>query len=578
MAEWGKVYQLRGDVTLADVWNCIVCLLQRIPGHGAHLPKGSPPRHFFWQDATSLCRWIEDDEWAAFDFAGTTDGSKTTLQIIFSKKEKSCGTQKVHPLSFYEKTTGSQHLCPDLFDLVKENKLVPKKQTQSQVKRIEHLRKRFKNSEDLKILFSDNREGKLLEQVEKVAERLWFLGAEFYTCDELDFMGLWEDEDPEIRKFKEDLSPKFKRQLDSKDRRARMMDMLSEFEPFKHMLSPTIAVICNDRMEKLSLDDTDSGAEVIPISRIIDMAFNLTIDNFGEERTLEFKDFLDKYDGKDIFDIQREAELQAMFRFAVEHSLKQIETAKQPQPQAAAREGETNPSRRTEEDGATSGPMASPEESDSRLKELKEQNAQLKAEIERLKAENDGLEAEQKKLQQKNSDLQEQLDRKKVARTQRQNEERKGLIRLEIPCAEDNLFPNEIEDYLFALLYWALGQEKKSLPDNRHKEVSRKRDVIEVVLNSKTFSWDETETCKNLSDKEKAFKDDAPPSSAGFTKVSENNHEKYYFVQERYQITFALSPSDNKMGRGVQNKMKEIKGRLFLMPPGTADSGEQTAP
>jgi len=578
MAEWGKVYKLKGNVSVCCIWKCIAGFLQSRTNQELSLPESSPPRYFFWQDAAKSFSWLEDDEWGCFDFAGVLGNAESFLQIIFSKKEKNHGKEKSRLLSFYEKSSGSQHLCPDFFDLVKENKLVPKKQTQSQVKRIEHLRKRFKNSEDLKILFSDNREGKLLEQVEKVAERLWFLGAEFYTCDELDFMGLWEDEDPEIRKFKEDLSPKLKRQLDSKDRRARIMDMRSEFEPFKRILSPTIAVICNDRMEKLSLDDTDSGAEVIPISRIIDMTFNLTIDNFGEECTLEFKDFLDKYDGKDIFDIQRKAELQAMFRFAVEHSLKQIETAKQPQPQAAAQEGETNPSCRTEEDGVTSGPMASPAESSRRIKELEEQNVQLKAEIGRLKDEKDGLGAEKKKLQQKNSDLQEQLDRKKVARTQRQNEERKGIIRLEIPCAEDNLFPNEIEDYLFALLYWALGQEKKSLPDNRHKEVSRKRDVIEVVLNSKTFSWDETETCKNLSDKEKAFKDDAPPSSAGFTKVSENNHEKYYFVLERYQITFALSPSDNRMGRGVQNKMKEIKGRLFLMPPGTADSGEQTDP
>ncbi len=576
MAEWGKVYQLRGDVTLTDIWNCIVCLMQKMLGQGAHLPKESPPKHFFWKDADSLCRWIEDDEWASFDFTGTTDGRETALQIIFSKKEKNCGTQKVHPLSFYEKTTGNRTICPDFFDLIKENKLIPKKQTQSQPRRIQHLRKRSKNSDGLKILFSDNREGGLLEKVAGVTERLWFLGAEFYTCDELDFMGIWEDEDPEIKKFKDDLSPKLKRQLDSKDRRARMMDMFSEFEPFKHILSPTIAVLYNDRLEKLSLDGSDSSTDSIPISRIIDMAFNLTLENFREKRKLEFKDFLDKYDGRDIFEIQGKAELQAMFKFAVEYSLKQIKAPKQSL--EAAQEGMSNPVLHTEKDGADSGPAVSLEESSSRPDELEEQNAQLKAEIERLKDENDKLEDESKKLQQKINDLQEQLNTKKDTRTHRQNEERNGIIRLEIPCAEDNLFPNEIEDYLFALLYWALGQEKKSLPDNRHKEVSRKRDVIEAVLNNKTFSWAETETCKNLADMEKAFKDGSSPSSVGFTKVSENSHEKYYFVQERYQITFALSPSDNRTGRGVQNKMKEIKGRLFLMPPGTADSGEQPEP
>ena len=111
------------------------------------------------------------------------------------------------------------------------------------------------------------------------------------------------------------------------------------------------------------------------------------------------------------------------------------------------------------------------------------------------------------------------------------------------------------------------------LPEDTKTEVSRKRDVIEAVLNGKEFDWNKSETCRTLTDMEKAFKNDASPSLAGFTKVSENDHEKHFFVQERYQITSALTPSDNRTGRWVQNKMTEIRGRLFLMPQSVSDSG-----
>lgn len=574
MAEWGKVYQLKKDVAAADVWGCIVRLLQKLPEQGVSFPQGSPPRHFFWQDDSILCRWTEDDAWASFDFAGTAGGAKTTLQIIFSKKEKSLGKEAFHLLSFYEKTGGGRPFCLDFFGLIKERKLIPKKQTQCQVKRIEYLGERLKGgSGSLKVVFSDNRGGSLLEQAAGIAERLWFLCAEFYTCDELDFMRIWEDGDPKIKKLKEDLSPKLKRQMDSKDRRAQIMDRFPEFEPFKQMLSPAITAICNDRDKKLPLDETKSGPDFVPVPHLIDLAFELTMENFREERKREFKDLLDRHTGKDIFDIQGKAEEQAMNQFLASQSLRQLENQREV--------GKTDSSAPVLEQDAAASPAEDKEKQESRIAELEKragalggQNAKLEAEIGRLEEEKADLETENRELQQRMEALQEQLNTKNAARTKRQNEERRGIVRLEIPCGEDNLFPDEIEDWLYALLYWAVEQERKNLPEDKKSEVSRKRDVIDKLVTGKEFDWDKSETNRRLASAKKTFKDSPDPSDEklgelGLKRVEAKKgaHPHLSFFQERYQIPYSKSPRDQGKGCTSDNKLTEIKWRFFLTPP-----------
>lgn len=568
MAEWGKVYELKGNVSVCGIWKCIAGLLQERTNQELGLPESSPPHHFFWQDAAKSFSWFEDDEWGCFDFTGVLGNAESFLQIIFSKKEKNHGKEKRRLLSFYEKSSGSQFLFLDFLRMMKEKKLVLDKTNPP--KKIEHAQKKFDSDDNLKILVSDNRDGELLGRVNDLAEELWFLGANFYSRNEIDYMAELVKKDPVISAIKERMSPKMERQVSSKSNFTEMLEGWEGFQEAKQMFRPSVSMMYNGQEKELSFDDMSSSADLIP--EIIALAFEINKDDFYENQEREFKDFLDNHGEKALSEIQRQVREQAINQFLANQSLKELEN------QCKDEKNDSSvlvPEQETVEKLTQKNEELSHyiRELENRVTDLERQNAHSKAESERLKEEHDKLEDENKRLQQKINVLQENLNTKRASFTQRQNEERHGIVWLEIPCAEDNLFPDEIEDFLYALLYSAIEQENKRLPEDTKNEVTRRRNVVEAILSGKGVDWDKSETCQRLTVMEKGFKDGSSPESLGFTKVSENNHEKYYFKQERYQVTFALTPSDNRMGRGVQNQMKEIKKRLFLMPPSAADSG-----
>ncbi|MBR2462421.1 MAG: hypothetical protein IKB33_04735 [Spirochaetaceae bacterium] len=568
MAEWGKVYKLKGNVSVCCIWKCIAGFLQSRTNQELSLPESSPPRYFFWQDAAKSFSWLEDDEWGCFDFAGVLGNAESFLQIIFSKKEKNCGKEKSRLLSFYEKSSGSQFLFLDFLRMMKEKKLVLDKTNPP--KKIEHAQKKFDSDDNLKILVSDHRDGELLGQVNDLAEELWFLGANFYSRNEIDYMADLVEKDPVISVIKERMSPKMERQVSSKSNFTEMLEGWEGFQEAKQMFRPSVSMMYNGQEKELSFDAMASSADLIP--EIIALVFEINKDDFYESQEREFKDFLDNHGEKALSEIQRQVREQAMNQFLANQSLKELENQckdEKTDSSVPSLEQETV-EKLTQENEALSRRIR---ELENRLTDLEHQNTHSKAEGEGLREGYDRLENENKELKQKICDLQGQLNKKKDTYTLRQNEERNGFVRLEIPCAEKNLFPDEIEDWLYSVVYAAIEQEGKMLPEDTKTEVSRKRDVIEAVLNGKEFDWNKSETCRTLTDMEKAFKNDASPSLAGFTKVSENDHEKHFFVQERYQITSALTPSDNRTGRWVQNKMTEIRGRLFLMPQSVSDSG-----
>ena len=568
MAEWGKVYKLKGNVSVCCIWKCIAGFLQSRTNQELSLPESSPPRYFFWQDAAKSFSWLEDDEWGCFDFAGVLGNAESFLQIIFSKKEKNHGKEKSRLLSFYEKSSGSQFLFLDFLRMMKEKKLVLDKTNPP--KKIEHAQKKFDSDDNLKILVSDHRDGELLGQVNDLAEELWFLGANFYSRNEIDYMADLVEKDPVISVIKERMSPKMERQVSSKSNFTEMLEGWEGFQEAKQMFRPSVSMMYNGQEKELSFDAMASSADLIP--EIIALVFEINKDDFYESQEREFKDFLDNHGEKALSEIQRQVREQAMNQFLANQSLKELENQckdEKTDSSVPSLEQETV-EKLTQENEALSRRIR---ELENRLTDLEHQNTHSKAEGEGLREGYDRLENENKELKQKICDLQGQLNKKKDTYTLRQNEERNGFVRLEIPCAEKNLFPDEIEDWLYSVVYAAIEQEGKMLPEDTKTEVSRKRDVIEAVLNGKEFDWNKSETCRTLTDMEKAFKNDASPSLAGFTKVSENDHEKHFFVQERYQITSALTPSDNRTGRWVQNKMTEIRGRLFLMPQSVSDSG-----
>lgn len=166
------------------------------------------------------------------------------------------------------------------------------------------------------------------------------------------------------------------------------------------------------------------------------------------------------------------------------------------------------------------------------------------------------------------------LENKLAAQTA---EESGSEIVLRIPCTEPSLFKNEIQDYLYALLYSAVENEIQQFPKNKADEHYRKLDVLSSILNARTFKWEQTNTNKNLSrvitalNTHKKYNYDNLPANLFYKKDNCRNHLKYCFVSDRYQITFSLTPSD---GNASKQQAREIKKRCFLMP---ANNNTRTA-
>jgi len=187
-----------------------------------------------------------------------------------------------------------------------------------------------------------------------------------------------------------------------------------------------------------------------------------------------------------------------------------------------------------------------------KLSVMSQKNEEKEKEIKSLKVKCDNLKNRNTYLEKKNNSI---------------NAKDDSYI-LEIPCKEKELFSNEIEDFLYNCLYSKLEEEKKNLPQNKETEVTRKRDVIESLINNKEFIFEKSETKQKIARIESILKASNRPNldelvHEGFVKIENTkNHPKVYFYNERYQLTFSLSPSDEKVS---MNKMKEIQGRCLLV-------------
>ncbi len=176
------------------------------------------------------------------------------------------------------------------------------------------------------------------------------------------------------------------------------------------------------------------------------------------------------------------------------------------------------------------------------------------------------LKNENESLRKKNSQLEAQV---KQFNTLKESKGPASEITLRIPCPEKSLFSNEIHDYLMATLYSALEKENQNFPKNKTDEHFRKQDVLNAILSSKNFRWEQTETNKKLSNVYTALHNHkkyeyGKLQACGFKKKENcKNHLKYYFVLNRYQLTFSLSPSD---GNASKQQCREIKQRCFLIP------------
>ena len=177
------------------------------------------------------------------------------------------------------------------------------------------------------------------------------------------------------------------------------------------------------------------------------------------------------------------------------------------------------------------------------------------------------LEGELSSLNTKRANLQNQYDEWEAMLIRKQNEKSNGCIYLEIPCTEENLFLNEIQDYLYSLLYEMLEKEKANLPGNKQDEANRKRDVVANLLEKRKFYWEKSVTGEKLREIENMLRSTQripleKLKKAGFLEIAGNTHPKYYFYNEKYTCVFPGSSSDKK---AIDNIIHQIERNLFLM-------------
>ncbi len=152
-------------------------------------------------------------------------------------------------------------------------------------------------------------------------------------------------------------------------------------------------------------------------------------------------------------------------------------------------------------------------------------------------------EAENKQLKDRIAQLEQSL-------FSRVSESEDDAITLRVPASVKPLFKDELSDYLFAMLYGALEKDLESLPHNRADEVNRKRDVLQDILERREFKTENCETMQKIERISTLLKSDAKSPldlllSEGIVKVEgAKNHPKYYFYDEKYQMTVAGTPSD----------------------------------
>ena len=190
----------------------------------------------------------------------------------------------------------------------------------------------------------------------------------------------------------------------------------------------------------------------------------------------------------------------------------------------------------------------------------------LEHELQELQNTKKSLEGEISSLNTKRANLQNQYDEWEAMRIQKQNEKSNGCIHLEIPCTAENLFFNEIPDYLYSLLYKMLENENIKLPENKRDEANRKRDVVANLLENREFNWEKSVTGEKLSRIENMLRSTqtlplSKLSQEGFKEVRNGTHLVYYFYKEKYKYSTSWTPSDR---RAAEKVLRDIKNIMFL--------------
>ena len=609
MSAWGNMYFLKADVKAENIWDCI---RGTFPDYG--LTKAMPKHFSIERDNASLLWDCQNGNkgFAEFRFYADTEDGKRDLTIIFDKAEKikewKDRKKKVHALLF-EETADAPNLqfCHTFFALVKEKKLVPKVYFQRGV--VDDTQDVYRQVIEKKdtarpvnpdfpvmIKFCADKDGNFFfpkEWIENFKEDLWFINVDaFVRC--YGIFALIKDENiinqiPELKAFVKrikndsDAQNQFAKQL--QDYKQKLRDHIAQeingnsivevgtagIEPPNVFTPKPTDIPYNSEEQYEELKNQIISAVDYKIFLIPQMKEYLPefLDKMQE------KDLLIRQKGKLLLKELGRDENQIEAAFNLDELEKENAELTQIINEQAKRIGEleTENSKLKDTTAAvdadiSSSPLVSspPSRAEADAQEIRAAIDKLEHELQELQNTKESQKGELNSLNTKRANLQNQYEEWEAMLIRKQNEKSNGCIYLEIPCTEENLFLNEIQDYLYSLLYKMLEKENAKLPENKRDEVNRKRDVVANLLENREFNWEQSETGEKLNRTENMLRSTQripleELRKEGFSKIASNTHPKYYFYNEKYKYSTSWTPSDR---RAAEKVLRDIKNIMFL--------------
>ena len=638
MGAWGNMYFLKEDVTEHDIWECICKIFPE-----CEICKTFPefelpavmPYHFSVERENYTVLWDcpkGDEGFAEFRFSSDREDGKRGVTIVFDKKRqekdwgKNRGKRDVHALLF-EETADSPDLlfCHPFFGLVKEKKLVPDIYFKSKiVDDAQDVQRQFIKGKDVSrpadpdfpvtVKFRADKDGNFFFPegwIEKLKKDLWFINADmFVRC--YGILGL-------VKNLK--TAPGAQKRKVSQ----RMMGELCKCiaQEVKSDSMTRVETTGSNRIVEILPDlDNRENYEKLKNEILISVDHELLL---RENRQKYMSEFLAKVRDED-FVIRQKAELLLKERGLDERQiaaayakLEGLKKEKADLKRQVDEQSQIIAAIETERSAPKPLAAVSAEQSVS-MPAVGNTEAQTEIDkwenvVHRLQDRKKTLVNEIGALNDKRSALQKKYDEWKAMLIRKQNENSNGYIYLEIPCSEENLFLNEIEDYLYSLLYGML--EKENSPNNKGNKGNkgtRKRDVVDNLLEKKTFDCGKSESGEKIK-----LENENPPSDEenkiarkgdvvrnllatrtfyweksesgrklkriknmlyhiysrktvrleelqqeGFELLAQNVHAKYCFYREKYMYPFPTTPSDKNSE--TSNMIHQLKRKLFLIP------------
>ncbi len=602
MQSWRNVYFLKAGTEAAELWGCVRSLF---PGHKL---SEKAPKKLSFEEGDELFSWNcpgDEEELVEFIFSRSGCACPVSLRLAFDRRISVVGGGKVQPL-FYEELwdDGASAFCRQFFSLIR--KLVPKNQMcvkfiddRAEAKKIflktdclplipldvkdfqkkisDYIENSLDGSLPASVKFFSDGDGQFFfpeSWIPRIVDELWFLGVNFVkSCGIQSAMTRENFLQIDSRLRKRDRAAR--RNERAKESFFEKIDAFIEGERenvSRYLLSRTHVLIESSGSKSVDLFPSDFGLE--PRGRLPDddSSYALFFDKIlcsvdlkkaADEKVGSFFSSVLKSD----MDEQRLAEDRISFQLR-KRGLEIADVDRLASGNEALEK----------ENSALKRKIADLEERISILGASKNELSVLDEHSVR-KSELDAAFAKVAALTQKNSELSAELgetrkDKQALESRVEALEGRElasvpdgGCIVLEVPCGKKELFFGEIRDYLYSCLYQKIEDERKSLPENEETEASRKRDVLESILSERAAGSSQSATRLKLERLESILKSAKKPSlddlaREGFVKIKgTKTHPKMYFYDERYQVTFSLSPSDDKV---PMNKMKEIRSRCFL--------------